>query len=46
MSTRLPCSIHEWLHATADERDVSVNFLVIRAVENYIDQSIPIEQLT
>ena len=35
---RLPTSLHEELQATASERDVSVNFLVTRAVSTYLAQ--------
>ena len=33
---RLPVELHERLKAEASERDVSVNWLVTRAVERYL----------
>jgi hypothetical protein len=33
---RLPESLHSQLRETARERDVSVNYLVVRAVERYL----------
>lgn len=35
---RLPKSLHEQLLAMADERDVSVNWLMTRALERYVEQ--------
>ncbi len=35
---RLPTSLHEELQSVASERDVSVNFLVTRAVSTYLAQ--------
>jgi hypothetical protein len=38
---RLPTSLHEELHSAATERDVSVNFLVTRAVSTFLAQLPP-----
>jgi hypothetical protein len=38
---RLPTSLHEELQTVASERDVSVNFLVTRAVSTYLAQLPP-----
>jgi len=38
---RLPASLREELHAAATERDVSVNFLVTRAISDYLGQLSP-----
>jgi len=35
---RLPTSLHEELQSAATQRDVSVNFLVTRAVSSYLAQ--------
>lgn len=35
---RLPASLHDELQAVASERDVSVNFLVTRAVVHYLQR--------
>ena len=41
-AVRLPESIHLWLKATALERDVSVTYLVVRALEDYREQIAPL----
>ncbi len=41
-AVRLPESIHGWLKATARERDVSVTYLVVRALEDYRDRIAPL----
>ena len=38
---RLPVSLRDELQAVAAEREVSVNFLVIRAVSDYLQQLPP-----
>jgi len=38
---RLPASLREELHAVATERDVSVNFLVTRAISDYLRRLSP-----
>jgi predicted transcriptional regulator len=40
---RLPTSLHEELQSAASERDVSVNFLVTRAVSTFLAQLPPAE---
>ena len=40
-AVRLPESLYEWLKATARERDVSVTYLVVRAVEDYRERIVP-----
>jgi hypothetical protein len=40
---RLPSSLHEELQSAASERDVSVNFLVTRAVSTFLAQLPPAE---
>ena len=37
-AVRLPESVHHRLRAVAEERDVSANLLVTRAVEEYLDR--------
>jgi len=41
---RLPTSLHEELQSAASERDVSVNFLVTRAVSTFLAQLPPAGQ--
>jgi predicted HicB family RNase H-like nuclease len=43
-AVRLPVSVHERLQAAADERDVSVNYLVVRALLRYLDELVPADQ--
>jgi hypothetical protein len=38
---RVPQKLHQRLHKAAGERDVSVNFLVVRAVEDYLSRLVP-----
>lgn len=38
-AVRLPESLHAELQRQADDRDVSVNFLVVRAVTQYLDNA-------
>lgn len=40
---RLPADLHARLLAAAEERDVSANLLVTKAVTQYLDRLIPIE---
>ncbi len=42
---RLPDDLHERLRHAADERDLSINFLVVKAVEEFVDNLIPVEEL-
>lgn len=42
---RFPEQVHERLKAAADERDLSINYLVVKAVEEFLDNLIPVEEL-
>lgn len=42
---RLPKPLHERLHKEADERMISVNLIVCRAVEDFLEKLIPVEEL-
>lgn len=37
--------LHERLHVAAAERDVAINFLVNKAVEEFLDHLIPVEEM-
>lgn len=43
---RLPVDLHAELQRRAEERDVSVNYLVTRAVHHYLRQLPPADPLT
>ncbi len=42
---RFPEELHERLRAAADERHYSINYMVVRAVEDFLDRLIPVDQL-
>lgn len=42
---RLPDDLHERLIAAATERDVSANFLVGKAVAQFLDRLIPVDEM-
>jgi predicted HicB family RNase H-like nuclease len=42
---RFPEPVHERLRFAAEERDLSVNFLVVKAVEEFLDRLIPAHEL-
>ena len=44
-AVRLPAELHAELQRQANERDVSVNFLVTRAVDHYLRELGPLEPL-
>ncbi len=43
---RFPEELHERLKGAADERDLSINYLVVKAVEEFIENLIPVEELS
>src|SRR5438874_1003002 len=42
---RFPEELHERLRTAADERHYSINFMVVKAVEEFLDRLIPIDEL-
>lgn len=42
---RIPESLHEKLTEAAKERELSVNYMVVRAVEEFIERLIPADEL-
>jgi predicted HicB family RNase H-like nuclease len=42
---RLSPELYKKLLASADERDISINLLSIKAIEFYLDRLIPIDEL-
>jgi predicted transcriptional regulator len=43
-AVRLPVDLHQQLQEVADERDVSVNYLIVRGVSQYLEQLAPVEE--
>ena len=44
-AVRVPERLHSQLAHAAEERDLSVNYLVVRAIEEFMDRLIPAEEL-
>jgi predicted transcriptional regulator len=42
---RFPDELHERLRVAAEERDFSINFLVVKAVEDFLGRLIPADEL-
>jgi predicted transcriptional regulator len=41
---RLPDELHEQLKKAAEDRDLSINFLVVKAVEEFVERLLPAEE--
>ncbi len=44
-AVRLPPDLHERLRRAADERQVSVNYLIQKSLEDYLHRLIPISEI-
>lgn len=44
-AVRIPRDLHEQLHTAAAERGVSANWLILRAIEDFIPRLIPVDEL-
>lgn len=42
---RFPDDLHERLRIAAEERDFSINYLVVRAVDDFLGRLIPADEL-
>lgn len=42
---RFPEPLHDRLRHAADERDLSVNYMVVKAVEDFLERLIPADEL-
>ena len=42
---RFPKDLHERLREAAEERDHSINYLVVKAVEHFLDKLIPPDEI-
>ena len=41
---RFPDDLHDRLKEAADERDLSINFLVVKAVEEFLERLVPADE--
>lgn len=41
---RFPDEVHERLKSAAEERDLSINFLVVKAVEEFLGRLVPADE--
>ena len=44
-AVRVPKTLHDRVRAAASERDVGVNLLVVRALEEYLDRLVPVDEV-
>ena len=44
-AVRLPVTVHERLREAAEERQVSVNLLVEKAIDDYLARLVPVDEL-
>lgn len=44
ISIRIPRELHEQLRAEADARMLSINWIVLRAIEDFVPRLIPVEE--
>ena len=44
-AVRLPAPLHGRLQEAAAERDLAANYLITRAIEEYLDRLTPLEEL-
>jgi predicted transcriptional regulator len=43
---RFPDEMHDALKIAAEERDLSINYLVVKAVEDFLPRLLPAEEFT
>lgn len=41
---RFPAELHDALAAAANERDLSMNYLVVKAVEDFLPRLVPVDE--
>jgi len=44
-AVRLPPELHDWLRLAAQDRDLSINFLVVKAIEDFLRRLVPAEEI-
>jgi predicted HicB family RNase H-like nuclease len=42
---RIPKELHEQLRQAAEERQLSVNYLVVKALEDFVEHLVPVSEL-
>jgi predicted HicB family RNase H-like nuclease len=42
---RFPPPLHDQLKAAAEEREMSINFLVVKACEEFVDKLLPADEI-
>jgi predicted HicB family RNase H-like nuclease len=42
---RFPTEMHEQLKQAAEDRDVSINFLVVKAIEEFLPKLVPVDEM-
>lgn len=42
---RFPTEMHEQLRVAAEDRHLSINYLVVKAVEDFLDRLIPADEI-
>ncbi|MDP8930870.1 MAG: toxin-antitoxin system HicB family antitoxin [Actinomycetota bacterium] len=42
---RIPASLHDRLRDAASQRDVSVNYLVIKALDDFLERLVPADEV-
>lgn len=41
---RFPEELHDQLKTAAEDRDLSINFLVVKAVEEFLERLLPVDE--
>jgi predicted HicB family RNase H-like nuclease len=44
-AVRVPKTLHERVRAAADERQVGFNLIVVRALEDYLERLVPVDEV-
>ena len=44
-AVRIPETLHRRLQAAAEEREISVNLLIVKAIKKHLDQLPPVDEL-
>ena len=44
-AVRVPRALHDRVRAAADERQVAYNLIVVKALEDYIERLVPVDEV-